>query len=483
MTMPRTSRADRRREGLLPSGEDPMLRRPPDRPAGGPPAGSGRRRTDLDPNAAPGRPPISGERRQLPPAQAPAGPVHPFQRAAAIPPPSPVPSVSGPMTAATPVVPGPMTAATPAVPGPVVAAGPATEATVRPAPPSPRRDDVPARGATARGATAWGAPALGALPPDTAGHPPLAPETTGMPSWAADPAPPTPPPLDVTQRVSGAIPADSPWGPAPTAGPVERPAAAGPAPARPVRTGAPVAPPVQRAAPPAPDVPEQAADPLRDVPEVTVGGRAAARLERQAAEAARKKAGRRTGPPSRPDLAAQTGPGRAAEEPRRAPRRLVQGLVAMVVVAVGVLGFWSFSAPGTQETSAQTTVPSSAPASTAVTPPAPESVPPPVDVAQEPAAPVRAPITVLNSTQINGLAADVGDQFAAGGWEVAGTGASPVQDVATTTVYYTEGDTTGQQAAAQLVDQFPDVTGPVPRYFDVPGDPSLVVVTTGNWTP
>jgi uncharacterized protein (DUF169 family) len=92
---------------------------------------------------------------------------------------------------------------------------------------------------------------------------------------------------------------------------------------------------------------------------------------------------------------------------------------------------------------------------------------------------------VLNSTGINGLAADVGAAFTDGGWEVTGTGKSPVEDVATTTVYYTEGDPVQQQAATQLVEQFPDVSGPAVRYFDLPeGTPAtLVVVATGNWEP
>jgi hypothetical protein len=228
--------------------------------------------------------------------------------------------------------------------------------------------------------------------------------------------------------------------------------------------------------------------PARPVTEMPVGGRAAARLERQAAEAARKKSGRRTGPPAPSEAPAKTGPGRdadAGDEPRRAPRRLVQGLVATVVVAAGVLGYWSFNAPGNpQESSAQSPVTSSAPAATDAAP-VQQSVAPSVAVAPTPVGPVRAPITVLNSTTINGLAGDVGAQFTNGGWEVSGTGKSPVTDVATSTVYYTEGDTVQQQAAAQLIEQFPDVTGPVPRYFDVPGvaAPGLVVVVTGNWKP
>jgi hypothetical protein len=230
--------------------------------------------------------------------------------------------------------------------------------------------------------------------------------------------------------------------------------------------------------------------PARNVADVPVGGRAAARLERQAAEAARKKAGRRSGPPDRSEATAQPGPGRDAEsagQPRRVPRRLVQGLVAMVVIAVGVLGFWSFTSPGTQEISAQTPA-SAAPASTAAAtpdPPVQDSVAPSAAVDPAPVGPVRAPIIVLNSTKINGLAGDIGNQFSSGGWEVTSTGPSPVEDVATTTVYFTEGDTVQEQAAAQLIEQFPDITGPVPRYFELPGvpTPGLVVVATGNWKP
>jgi hypothetical protein len=42
-----------------------------------------------------------------------------------------------------------------------------------------------------------------------------------------------------------------------------------------------------------------------------------------------------------------------------------------------------------------------------------------------------------------------------------------------------------QQAATQLVEQFPDVSGPAPRYFELDEGASdgLVVVTTGNWRP
>ena len=227
------------------------------------------------------------------------------------------------------------------------------------------------------------------------------------------------------------------------------------------------------------------ATPARRAVDVPVGGRAAARLERQAAEAAAKKTGaKRTAPPATPS--GGRGPGRDdVEVGPRAPRRAVQGLLAVVVIALVVLGVWSFTSPGTSEIAAQTPV-ASAPASTApLPPPALPSLAPVTSVAAVPAAPVKAPITVLNSTRITGLAGKIGGQFTAGGWEVLGTAAYPGDDIAATTVYYTAGNAEQKQAAEQLVEQFPDVTGPVERFFDVEGvaDPGLVVVATGNWRP
>jgi hypothetical protein len=102
-----------------------------------------------------------------------------------------------------------------------------------------------------------------------------------------------------------------------------------------------------------------------------------------------------------------------------------------------------------------------------------------------PPGPARAPVTVLNATKITGLAASVAERFAAGGWTTLEPDTIEAADVAITTVYYTEGDTVQQAAAEQLVAEFPDVTGPAARFFEVPGvaDPGLVVVLTGNWQP
>ncbi|MCZ2817623.1 LytR C-terminal domain-containing protein [Modestobacter sp. VKM Ac-2984] len=455
MTLPRQSRAERRREGLLPAGEDPLLRRPAGRPSAPPPVG-GRRRTD--PATAEGRPAVAGP-------QTPA--------------PRPVPPVSGPLTAATPTPPAPFDSS------PVVPAVEPRRALPAPARPAsePARPASEPTGQRAEPA-AWRVESTGST---------VAPMTTGMPAWAAEPSAP---PADVTQRVSGAVPEESAWGAAPAApaapvAPLRAPQLPGRGSAPAGRTPTPT-PAVPRRAdvrtPRAEPAPEQGppSGPARRAVDVPVGGRAAARLERQAAEAARKKEGRRAAPPARPEaVPARPGPGDLhTDEVPRGPRRGVQGLLAVVVLTLVVLGVWTFTGPGTEETSAQTPLPTASEPAPAVSS-VPESVPAPEAVSAEPVGPVFAPVTVLNSTSITGLAGSIGDQFAAAGWEVIGTAGSPVSDVATTTVYYSEGDTVQQQAAAQLVEQFPDVTGPVARYFEVPGvaDPGLVVVATGNWRP
>jgi hypothetical protein len=100
--------------------------------------------------------------------------------------------------------------------------------------------------------------------------------------------------------------------------------------------------------------------------------------------------------------------------------------------------------------------------------------------------PVRVPVTVLNSTGINGLAAKIAASVAAGGWETPGVGAYPAGDVAASTVFFTEGDDNQRVAALQLIEQFPQLQGPTPRFFEVPADvqaPGLVVVVTGDWQP
>jgi hypothetical protein len=208
-----------------------------------------------------------------------------------------------------------------------------------------------------------------------------------------------------------------------------------------------------------------------------VGGRAAMRAERQAADAVRRKAEKRGG--SAVAVLEDDGP--------RKPRRVLTSLLAMTVVALGVLGVYSFVSPETAETAAQT--PASPSTEAPVVPDAgslPALPTTPVEVEPIVAAPVRVPVTVLNSTGINGLAGKVAASVAAGGWETPAVGAYTAGDVAASTVFFTQGDENQRLAAVQLVDQFPQLQGPAPRFFELPADvqaPGLVVIATGDWQP
>jgi hypothetical protein len=209
-----------------------------------------------------------------------------------------------------------------------------------------------------------------------------------------------------------------------------------------------------------------------------VGGRAAVRAELRAIDEKRRKAAKRNGE--------AVGIPDDEEDTPRGPRRVLMGLVAMTVVALGVLGVYSVVSPETQEASSGTIA-------TQSSPPAPADVStvlPPLDAPElqistaPPAAPVKAPVTVLNATEINGLAADVSAAIAAGGWETPGVGTYLADDVATSTVFYTEGDENQRQAAESLKAQFPQLQTAAVRFFEVPADvtaPGLVVVLAGPW--
>ncbi|SFT37168.1 LytR cell envelope-related transcriptional attenuator [Geodermatophilus amargosae] len=208
--------------------------------------------------------------------------------------------------------------------------------------------------------------------------------------------------------------------------------------------------------------------------------RAAREAERQAMEVERRKAARRAGV-SRAAL-------RAAEGDDAPPRRR-RGLamLAVVVIALVVLGVYSFTSPAAQEAGStqdptpQTSAPASVAPSTGPLPPLSAEPLPPVEEAS--GTPVRVPVTVLNATGTSGLAAEVAAAFDAEGWTSAGIGTYDGGDVAATTVYFDPGDEAQRLSALQLMDVFPSITtGPAARFFDVPdvADPGLVVVVTGE---
>lgn len=101
---------------------------------------------------------------------------------------------------------------------------------------------------------------------------------------------------------------------------------------------------------------------------------------------------------------------------------------------------------------------------------------------QEPVPDVKAPLTVLNASDIAGLAGNARDAFEAEGWTVQEVGnLADAGGLEQSTVYYPDGDQDAQAAAENLASQFSELAAePAP---DGLGYSGVVVVLTGDWEP
>jgi hypothetical protein len=119
---------------------------------------------------------------------------------------------------------------------------------------------------------------------------------------------------------------------------------------------------------------------------------------------------------------------------------------------------------------------STAPRTTAAPPPRTTVAPPPRTTAA-----ARAPLTVLNNSTISGLADRAAGEAQNRGWQVAQVG-NFAGRLAVTTVYYTPGDAAGQAAARELAREFPQIDQVLPRYAGLPPTPAgIVLVVTRAW--
>lgn len=103
------------------------------------------------------------------------------------------------------------------------------------------------------------------------------------------------------------------------------------------------------------------------------------------------------------------------------------------------------------------------------------------DEPDEPAAPVQAPLVVLNGGGIAGLAAQGEQAFQDAGWEVTEIGNYVGAALPQSTVFYPADDADAQAAAENLAEEFTDLVAeqaPLGLGYD-----GLVVVLTGDWLP
>ena len=163
-------------------------------------------------------------------------------------------------------------------------------------------------------------------------------------------------------------------------------------------------------------------------------------------------------------------------------------LVAVLIVLLNVLFGETASPPGLPAAGRGPVVssPSSLPLVDEPTPspstesPTPTPSPAAPAVSAEPSAepsPVpadeRPPLTVLNYSRVQGLAARAAEDFEDGGWEVVEVG-NTRHPTTETTVFYEPGQ---QDAAAALRAQFPAVRRSAPRPAGLAGSGLTVVVT------
>jgi len=107
----------------------------------------------------------------------------------------------------------------------------------------------------------------------------------------------------------------------------------------------------------------------------------------------------------------------------------------------------------------------------------PTHAPSPAAQSTSPAASGKLPLVVLNNSTIPGLAQQARASFVAGGWQVTSVG-NLRNDIKSTCAYYDPSTPGAQQAAEQLMQQFPAIKRTAPKFAELPAGPIVVVLTS-----
>lgn len=100
-----------------------------------------------------------------------------------------------------------------------------------------------------------------------------------------------------------------------------------------------------------------------------------------------------------------------------------------------------------------------------------------------PASPVVLPVTVLNNSPVNGLAARIAAVLEASGWPIKELLNYNESQVPATTAFFTAGDAGEEAAARAMVAQFPQISGGAQPRFEGLNGAGLTLAAIGDWVP
>lgn len=100
-----------------------------------------------------------------------------------------------------------------------------------------------------------------------------------------------------------------------------------------------------------------------------------------------------------------------------------------------------------------------------------------------PASPVVLPVTVLNNSPVDGLAARVAAVLEANGWPIAQLLNYSETQVPATTAFFTPGIAAEEAAARAMVAQFPQISGGAEPRFEGLNGSGLTLAAIGDWVP
>lgn len=157
----------------------------------------------------------------------------------------------------------------------------------------------------------------------------------------------------------------------------------------------------------------------------------------------------------------------------------VVGTILLVFGLVSLIG--NTPDPPTSDAASTTTAGSSTTQTTTRT--TTRSVPTPTTTLPTQPTPTLLPVTVVNNSTLDGLAALVAGVLETNGWEIETLLNYSETQIDATTAFYTPGDAAQEAAAQSMIAQFPEIAGGAEPRFDGLAGEGLTLAVVGDWVP